>query len=308
MKYQVFTEFDAYEDAIQHARVRMILHRRERPRWAVGQMSVGPLHLQWGTSGGGMVSEGEILPGGYALFVPLNNCSTNGVNGLRLSAGSIMVAASGSEFCISADGWNDWCSVFIPLGDIPDEAQSVDELPSRGCRVVHLGSRRLRIFRRAVRELVGTGPSCDLVRQVKLDADKNILLQFARSAVAQGEADNRRGRGRPMVDRRSVIQMAEIDDPPNFDRKRFPRDLADAAQVSERTLHRVFREWFGVSPNRYARLRLLHCVRDALLAADPRSTTVTAVLLQHGIEQFGRFSGQYHSLFGESPSQTLRRR
>lgn len=54
-----------------------------------------------------MVSEGEIRPWGLALFVPLSHCTTNGVNGRRLCAGSPMVAAPGSEFCISADGAND---------------------------------------------------------------------------------------------------------------------------------------------------------------------------------------------------------
>jgi AraC family ethanolamine operon transcriptional activator len=58
---------------------------------------------------------------------------------------------------------------------------------------------------------------------------------------------------------------------------------------------------------RYARLRQIHAVRDALLAADPNSTTVTSVLVEHDIHQFGRFAGVYRSLFGELPSETLSR-
>ena len=154
MKYQIFADFDAYEDAIQHAAVRMTLHRRDRPRWAVGQMSLGLMNLQWGTSGGGMVTEGEILPGGYALFVPLNNWSTNGVNGSRLNEGSMMVAAAGAEFCISADGWNDWLTLFIPNENLGEDTLSLDEGIRPACRVVHLGNHRLRLVRHRVRELM----------------------------------------------------------------------------------------------------------------------------------------------------------
>ena len=114
MNYEIFTEFDACEAAIRHAQVQMTLHRQEREQWAVGETSIGPLHLQWGRSGDNMVPEGEIRPGGRVLFVPLTKWSTNGVNGRRLKEGSITVAESGAEFCISAGGWNDWFLLFIP--------------------------------------------------------------------------------------------------------------------------------------------------------------------------------------------------
>ncbi len=85
------------------------------------------------------------------------------------------------------------------------------------------------------------------------------------------------------------------------------RDLMGAAKVSERTLHRAFQDWYGISPVRYLRLRQLHSIRDALLAANPETTTVTDVFVQHDIRHFGRFAGVYRTLFGELPAQTLSR-
>jgi transcriptional regulator GlxA family with amidase domain len=54
------------------------------------------------------------------------------------------------------------------------------------------------------------------------------------------------------------------------------------------------------------RLRL-HRVRQALLAATPESTTVSATALDWGFWHFGEFSGAYRDCFGELPSDTLRR-
>ena len=307
MKYQVFPDFDAYEDAIRHAAVRMTLHRRERRKWAVGQMSLGRMNLQWGTSGGGMVTEGEILPGGYALFVPLNNCSTNGVNGSRLNDGSIMVAAAGAEFCISADGWNDWLTLFVPNGNLGEDTLGMDEGITPACRVVHLGNHRLRLVRRRVRELIKS--SVAGVQYPAAETAELELCQLAKSAVTHALFDEVRGLGRPMVDRQGVVRMVAnalpFDATPEKTAR--VRDLMGAAKVSERTLHRAFQDWYGISPVRYLRLRQLHSVRDALLAANPDTTTVTDILLQHDIEQFGRFAGVYRSLFGELPSQTLSR-
>jgi AraC family ethanolamine operon transcriptional activator len=84
-------------------------------------------------------------------------------------------------------------------------------------------------------------------------------------------------------------------------------DLAQAADVSVRTLQTAFLDYYGVSPLRYLTLRRLHEVRDELRKADPDETTVTSIAARFGFWQFGRFAGQYRRLFGEKPSETLHR-
>jgi hypothetical protein len=48
-------------------------------------------------------------------------------------------------------------------------------------------------------------------------------------------------------------------------------------------------------------------VRKELRASDPASDRVTDVLSRFGVSELGRFAVEYKSLFGESPSGTLRR-
>lgn len=84
-------------------------------------------------------------------------------------------------------------------------------------------------------------------------------------------------------------------------------DICHGLGVSLRTLQRAFHETLGMGPARYLAVRRLTRARAALLAADPRETSVTAIALAHGFWHLSRFAGYYRQMFGERPSETLRR-
>lgn len=84
--------------------------------------------------------------------------------------------------------------------------------------------------------------------------------------------------------------------------------LAAAVCVSVRSLQRGFRSTFGMSPTEFLRSTRLRRARADLLASDPASSSVTAVATRWGFLHLGRFSQAYRQAFGESPSETLRRR
>jgi AraC-like DNA-binding protein len=82
--------------------------------------------------------------------------------------------------------------------------------------------------------------------------------------------------------------------------------LAEAAGVRPRTLETHFRQFLGTTPLGWVRHRRLALARQRLLEADEEST-VTGVALASGFSQLGRFAVEYRKLFGERPSQTLKR-
>ena len=85
-------------------------------------------------------------------------------------------------------------------------------------------------------------------------------------------------------------------------------DLCRAIDVAERSLLRAFHKFFGVGPTQYMKLRRLNKVHCELQARDGKETTVTGIMTNCGVTEFGRFAGSYRALFGESPSETLKRK
>jgi AraC-like DNA-binding protein len=83
--------------------------------------------------------------------------------------------------------------------------------------------------------------------------------------------------------------------------------LCRVCNVSERTLRNAFRTVYSSTPYRYLRELRMHEARLALLQPHSSATTVTLVAMQYGFLELGRFSVEYRSAFGESPSATLRR-
>jgi AraC-like DNA-binding protein len=84
-------------------------------------------------------------------------------------------------------------------------------------------------------------------------------------------------------------------------------ELCGRLGVSRRSLHRAFHEVFGIGPVTFLRQKRL-CVVHSILKQNSRDTTTIAeVALEHGFVELGRFSHDYHGMFGEYPSQTLGR-
>lgn len=90
------------------------------------------------------------------------------------------------------------------------------------------------------------------------------------------------------------------------ERMRIP-DVCLAMRVSRRELEYAFRSTFDQSPLDHLHALRLNAIRRALRRAHGGQDTVIRLALDHGITHLSRFAAQYHALFGEKPSITLRR-
>jgi AraC-like DNA-binding protein len=83
-------------------------------------------------------------------------------------------------------------------------------------------------------------------------------------------------------------------------------ELCERSGTSPATLHRIFLSEYGVPPKAYIRSRCLSAVRDKLAHA-PLDCLVSDVANRWGFWHMGQFARDYFKLFGELPSQTLKR-
>lgn len=82
--------------------------------------------------------------------------------------------------------------------------------------------------------------------------------------------------------------------------------LAARVGVSVRSLQNGFKQFLGVTPVEYVRRERLSRLHQALQSAEG-NPSVTEIMLDSGIANFGRYAHYYKQRYGCSPSETLRR-
>ena len=83
-------------------------------------------------------------------------------------------------------------------------------------------------------------------------------------------------------------------------------EIAGCVGVTPRTLQNGFRQVFNMTPAEYVRDIRIQALHEALLRADP-TQSVTEVMQNMGIVNFGRYAHYYRQQVGVVPSVTLKR-
>ena len=154
-----------------------------------------------------------------------------------------------------------------------------------------------------VRQIAKTTPNLLELHEV-VRALEQELIHVMIMCLTEGESSELTAGGRrhDMI----VARFEEFLDA-NPDKPLYLTEICAAIGVAERTLRAACEEHVGMGPIRYLNLRRMHLVRRSLLRADPSTATVTRLATDHGFWELGRFSVAYRALFGESPSESLRR-
>lgn len=130
---------------------------------------------------------------------------------------------------------------------------------------------------------------------------REVLLDRIASAIDQ--SDNVKVGGRESIIVKRALDVIDTQAPDTLTIS----SLCGSVGVSYLTLYRAFASITGLPPSSYIKFARLNKARGLLLRDVPRQAAVKQAAIDAGFFDFGRFSVEYRRLFGEKPSDTIRR-
>ena len=154
-----------------------------------------------------------------------------------------------------------------------------------------------------IRTFLETGPHLRTSPLVTAQAARlmaaTTLATFPNTALVEPTIEDRHD-AHPETVRRAV---AYIETNPDLDLA--VADIASAAHVTIRAIQLAFQRHLDTTPTTYLRRVRLDRAHQDLLAANPRTETVTAIATRWGFPNPSRFAAAYRETYGHPPSHTL---
>jgi AraC family ethanolamine operon transcriptional activator len=290
--------------------VRIRHHQIATRRYSAALKAVRLEGLQFATTsyGSGILSQGTPPPGAYALALPLTRPDGVFFNHEALDANAIGTVSPGQEFSLIRSPAFQCVTVFSAADrlDCLADAMFGRTLSEIGRRdsVVLAEARALRACSRHLAQLckeaattratieAWSGPPGG-VEQLESELIDNVLGAIDPLEPVRGWSNQKRivRRAWELVEDRGVIAVSE---------------LCTQLGVPLRSLDAAFRSCTGIKPRQFLSALRLNKVRRMLNRPND-DTTVTSAATRCDFFHFGRFTAAYLRLFGELPSNTLRR-
>jgi AraC family ethanolamine operon transcriptional activator len=311
MTRTVFSDFDEFADSIRGIAGRFVPTARSEGEWWVEVSALGRVDLQQLQIGGAATYAGDGTPDTLTLGIPMTDPKRIRIDGHALEDNSLIYLKRDQPFTFASREATRWAGVTIGLnGANPGQKMfDAEQVMARMDAATRAQSDPHHLDR--LRQLVGRISSADGSvgfhdPAASSSAEEEVLSTVLRTIEAS-TATLDRHIGRPQVSRSRVISRTLALIEAKQGKPMFIDDLCGATEVSERTLRNVFHEYFGVGPMRLLKVRQLLEIRAALLAADPSRDTVARIAASFGVWDFSLFARNYKALYGESPSESLRR-
>ena len=298
-------------DAIEDFRLDTYIVSRESRPWQLDSYRLGDGLLQHGVDGAPHVSAGRLAPDRVGYLLAGDSSSGRFCGGHEVDAGSLYRWSPGADVTLHARRPGAWFILSAPPEVEARFAAAVSAGETGGPRLstglVRASSDGMAALRRLLDEAAaafdGAGPS-GIPEQAARQLGEELLGAVVRLSY-ESPGPRRSSRG-PRVDRRLVVRRVEEIFAATSSRPVYVSSLSEALGIPERTLRHVFAEQYGEGPTRLLRSRRLCQAHRAFLEA-PVSARVAAIAESFGFQHLGQFAADYRELFGELPSETIRR-
>jgi AraC family ethanolamine operon transcriptional activator len=300
--------FDEYGAKVREAEVIFLMTSVSRGPWEVGQSQINNIVVQYGAEGGTKIMHGVSRPDAV-LFILQDTWAGQVIfDGHKADEHDFVVLPPSTHFSAATYGPNRWMSISVPTNlfwkvETPIKMNDLGWIEKEK-RIVSMTPGWKKTLVDHIIDLTDSKAAVPGHNRGYGDIE-SYLLNLLISAISGANAiinlaENTRSS-------RSIMHRA-LEYLRHHDREALRiTDIANAAKVTERSLHRAFQQQLGIGTARYLKIRKLNMVRRELWAADPPPDTLTKLLTQHGVGEFGRFASEYRAIFGENPSDTLRR-
>lgn len=231
-------------------------------------------------------------------------------SGVEVDPYAILRFGQAGRFYQRSSGSADFASMSLPIEDIalvgeamfgidltmPRDAMSIAPSPEAMGKLQRLHA--------AVADLAENAPEIIANPDASRGLEQTLIETMVECLAGRESRESSSARGQHAIVMRRFRDVVEE----NPGEPLYIPEICKVIRVSESTLRMCCREHLGMSPKRYLLLRRMDLARRALRQAEPDATSVTAVVTRYGFWELGRFAVIYQSLFGESPSATLRHR
>jgi AraC family ethanolamine operon transcriptional activator len=239
--------------------------------------------------------------------------SPNSFCGLEVSAGSMLIFGPGREYrSILPEGFESFevCASidFLRAKGLDIAEFHFADFHPENC-VINIDDLTLRQFRRLLTILnvvgaAGLEPTDKLewARAVR-DRAMSLIVRVLKASNRQKCSSFTKSTPRwPLAAK--VLDEIDLSESstPSID------DVCQSLGCSRRAVQAAFRNTLGISPSQYVLALRLQRARRSLLEAAPDAASVTSISADHEFLHFGRFAQYYKLMFGERPSDTLKRK
>jgi len=247
------------------------------------------------------------------VFIGLYNYLAGEVreNYRLVSPDSLLLYAPGLERHCTSLGCMGWNMLMLPVRRLQQTATALYgaelEWPRQGIRHLDLHPVLAERLRQQLRGLLGLGkhlaspPDEGLTESLASEGLIRLLVQ----AIVSGARSTRPVAMLTAGQRHALATMEAC-------LRRWQASPADELRVSsitdtsQRMLEMATRDAYCVTPHYWIKVAKMNMVYRDLLSRN--CTSVTSACQRWGICHMGRFAAEYRELFGESPSETLKRR
>ena len=308
---QTFTDPDAYSTAIRGTAVKLVVTEKGPFTAKRIRIDMQRLWMQRGYESSAGIRHSNHLSGRAFLTFLTEPGPGPGItlSGATVSSGHLVRNSPAQEYYARTSGHTSWGAMSLRIEDMAVAGETLagrDLMPPRNILVIEPrpeAMARLLRLHDAVGRLAEDAPEIIAHPETSRGLEQTLIDAMVDSLNGWEVPDETRARRQHQLIMRRFYRILEENPRSSL----YIPEICAAIRVSTRTLDTCCQEQLGMAPKQYLMLRRLNFVRRDLREAVPDGTTVTEIATAYGFWDLGRFAGRYKSVFGEKPSDTLRR-